>query len=83
MEKHEEKHSALATPRRLPVSAKNSFATGRLVATSRRPIVSFVGSEHTGISIRTQVEQIQAIKRLMDEGYALAHASRLARTIQR
>ena len=26
-----------------------------------------------------QVKQIQAIKRLMDEGYALPHASRLAR----
>jgi DNA-binding transcriptional MerR regulator len=26
-----------------------------------------------------QVSQIQAIKRLMDEGYALPHASRLAR----
>ena len=26
-----------------------------------------------------QVEHIQAIKRMMDEGYALAHASRMAR----
>jgi DNA-binding transcriptional MerR regulator len=26
-----------------------------------------------------QVEQIQAIKKMMDEGYALAHASRLAK----
>ena len=26
-----------------------------------------------------QVDQIQAIKRMMDEGYALAHASRLTR----
>ena len=28
---------------------------------------------------RKQVEQIQAIKKLMDEGFTLSHASRLAR----
>ena len=28
---------------------------------------------------RKQVEQIQAIKKLLDEGYTLSHASRLAR----
>jgi DNA-binding transcriptional MerR regulator len=28
---------------------------------------------------RKQVEQIQAIKKLLDEGFTLSHASRLAR----